>query len=337
MVTVHPHPGILDLMDQNLHLQFQDVKKRLADQLDRRESTGSVLQATFQIIRDFEQLGGLLYRLRRQLRPDDPRLVAAEDYLALASAQLMSEIKQRRGSKYAHWVARYRRIWRQNTDLFLITTCIFLVTGVVGWNIGATMPEYAATLIPQEFMERIIQHNKWFESLNDSPVLGGAQIAYHNIKVCLITFLAGAILGLGGLFLIGFNGLFFGVVLGFCYANQFDQPLKEFVTGHGPLELSIIVCAGFASSLYGRVFWMRPYSQFGTRMKEGMREAGTVATGVIPWLLLAGMVEGTISPDPLIPLKVKILIGTLIAMLFWFWTWAPFTPLAALEEAEKAS
>src|SRR5690606_5238727 len=122
--------------------------------------------------------------------------------------------------------------------------------------------EYASVLIPQHLMENIIQNKAWFEDAGDTPLLTGLQIAANNIKVCITAFCLSAIVGVGGLYILCFNGIFFGVIMGVCHLYGFDKPLTEFVLSHGPLELSVIVASAFAGLVYGRVFFMRPYRKF---------------------------------------------------------------------------
>ena len=137
--------------------------------------------------------------------------------------------------------------------------------------------------------------------------------------VCVRCFSAGALLGLGGLIMLIFNGLLFGGVVGLCAAHDFHEPLVRFVLSHGPLELSVIVSSAVASMIYGRVFFMRPWSKFPQRFSAGARDAGVLAVGVTPWLLLAGFFEGFISPSELLSNTARVVLGLSAAVLFWWW------------------
>jgi uncharacterized membrane protein SpoIIM required for sporulation len=221
------------------------------------------------------------------------------------------------------WARRYRQVWRRNLPLFLFTALVFLASSALGWRIGVSAPEYAPVILSQRLVEDILEKNRWFDSIRESPWASGLAIAANNIKVAVNAFALGAVLGIGGLLVLIFNGLVFGGVLGFCQANGFDRELSAFVSGHGPLELTIIVASTFASFLLGRVFYMRPYSLFRHRMRKAAAEAGCVLLGVLPWLILAAALEVFVSPWPQFSDRSKGLIGLIAAAAFWAWTLAP--------------
>jgi uncharacterized membrane protein SpoIIM required for sporulation len=138
--------------------------------------------------------------------------------------------------------------------------------------------------------------------------------------VALNTFAAGALLGLGGLFFLAFNGVFFGAIFGFCALHGFQSSLGSFVLAHGPLELSVIVCASFASMLFGRAFFMRPLSALPRRLWQGARQGSMVLAGSVPWLVVAAVMEAFVSPVPWIPVYLKLGAGIAVAIIFWTWT-----------------
>ena len=184
-------------------------------------------------------------------------------------------------------------------------------------------PEFAPLLVNQGMMENILEKNAWFESLQEYSVFGGVMIAWNNILVSVKCFVFSALVGLGGLLLLAYNGIHFGSVMGFCYTHGFDGELSGFVVSHGILELTLIVAASFTGLLFGRVFYMRPYSLFGRRMKRAAHDGGHVLAGLVPWFLVAAAVESLISPWPQIPVTFKLALGALLALMFWIWTFAP--------------
>jgi uncharacterized membrane protein SpoIIM required for sporulation len=172
-------------------------------------------------------------------------------------------------------------------------------------------------------MEMILEQEKWFDKLAENPVMGALSITINNIKVGLNAFLASALVGIGGLIILCFNGLFIGAIFGYCQANGFHHALGEFVLSHGPLELSIIIAAAFAGLIYGRVFFQRPYRFFGVRLGHEARRGATIIIGTLPWLILAGFFEGFISPFYYFNWQQKLIAGLLLAAIFWFWTFMP--------------
>ena len=267
----------------------------------------------------YDEFASLVYRLRSD--NSDPELLKRlELSLTLIGGKLLAHrIAQRGPGIYRRWRQRYTNIWRRERMLLFFVTALFAASCLSGWGLGLGAPDLAAVIVPQAMFEEVFEHHSWFKELEKAPLLGSLTIAWNNIMVCVRCFCAGALLGLGGLVVLIFNGLSFGAIVGLCAAHDFHEPLVRFVLSHGPLELSVIVSSAVASMIYGRVFFMRPWSKFPQRFSAGARDAGVLALGVTPWLLLAGFFEGFISPSELLSNPLRILLGSSAALLFWWW------------------
>ena len=292
--------------------------------LRKREQRGITIEENGELIRSYDTLIEKLYRSRESSAPDQYRS-KLEDAAASFAFDLstIGAAKQTRG-RWRAFVNRSRAIWHAELPLFLLALTFFLLSGFTGWNIAIQFPEYAAVVLPQGALENILDHHAWFQELQKNPLLGGVQIAWNNIRVAVFCFLAGSLLGIGGLYMLCFNGLFFGAMMGYCYTHGFHRQLTDFVLGHGFLELSIIIAAGFASLLYGRAFFQRPIRGFPARLRLYGRSAGIVALGIVPWLLLAATIEAFVSPFDYLTTEMKLLLGAALGTWFWVWTlWPP--------------
>ncbi len=333
-------------MSQNEMLSRFERARILNEQRHMRESLVSLTDAKpansdenrfhvlFRFLIQFELMAKLLYRLRSvgdtsPLRHDIETLVAgaARDLLGF-------QAEKKQTSPTETLTYRYRQVWRGNFSLFLYTLAMFVVASVVGWNIGSANYEYASLLIPQALIENILDHHKWFDEIQKAPLLHGAAIAWNNIRVAINCLLLAALAGLGGVYILMFNGLFFGAIVGFCYRNGFHDALLNFVVGHGVLELTIIIAAAFSGFIFGRVFYMRPYRLFRVRIAAAARDAGVLLLGVLPWLVVAACLEVFVSPWPFLDYQSKILIGIIAAIAFWLWTFWP-QPQACKESRSR--
>lgn len=289
----------------------------------------------FRLLIQFDLLATSLYRLRAD-EADSPLRHSTEELLASASRELLGwQAEQRQRRPEERLTYRYRRLWRDHFALFLYTLAMFVVAGVVGWRLGSADEAYAAVLLPQHLMEQILDQQKWFEEIQKAPWLYGIQIASNNIGVAVYCFTLAALAGLGGVYILLYNGLLFGAVLGFCQVNHFDQALLTFVVSHGVLELTMIVAAAFAGFLFGRVFYVRPYRLFQVRLTAAARDAGVLLLGLLPWLVVAACLEVFVSPWPFLDVYSKIVLGLLAAGAFWLWTWWPL-PQARKESRSRA-
>lgn len=316
----------MNTIDQMSVLKLQQEISALIEQLDHIQDKGQAHpnhSQSLDFVKKVEEMSRQIYLLRSNLPQNHPQLIEAEEHMAVIGQKLLLYQDRKDKTEIGEWVKNYRRVWSENLSLFFVTLSIFIMTGLVGWEIGYYQPDFATLLIPQGFMEQILDHQAWFERLKKDPINGGLGIAINNIMVCIRVFVFGALAGIGGLFLLGYNGIFFGVILGFCYANGFGEALQHFVMGHGPLELSIIVASAFSSFIIGRVFYMRPLKLFRGRFKLAIKEAGYLVGGILPWLLLAAFIEGFFSPWPQISFTTRFFVGMSAAVIFWAWTFWP--------------
>jgi uncharacterized membrane protein SpoIIM required for sporulation len=100
---------------------------------------------------------------------------------------------------------------------------------------------------------------------------------------------------------MAFNGLNIGAVLALTYRAGFGNDLVTFMVGHGVIELTCIFIAGGAGLLIGSaIIAPGDLSRFDALRIRG-REAVLLVVGCIPLLVVAGTIEGFISPAPIAP------------------------------------
>lgn len=306
-------------------IEAEELQHRLSEDMELtwgKSVRSFQFSRLFSVITNFERLAGLIYRYRSKIH-NDPSLTRMEDVVGQISNECIQAIKETNEDRGLSFQQKYHHIWKANISLFHMTLLLFFTTLLIGWYIAVHYPQYVLTILDQGILERVLNQERWFDELNKSPLLGASYIAYNNISVSIKCFAGGALLGLGGILLLFYNGLVIGCLVGYCYMNNFDEPLVKFMIAHGPLELSIVVAAVFASLLYGRVFYMRPYKGFSKRFSIAARQAGIVLLGILPWLIFAGFIEGFVSPSPHFSPMFKFLVGVLSATLFWVWTFWP--------------
>ena len=304
---------------RRVHALLAESALLLTTLREDRQSAERVPQ-TFRLIRRYEELCGAIYTFRELIPAHDPERRGIEDRFAQISHALVTVQDTGAEQANARWSDRYREIWYREFPLFIFCMAVFVGSVVIGLALALFDPEYLPLFLPQPLMERILDHSAWFEEIRKNPFADGLSIAYNNIKVAILAFAMGALLGLGGLYIVAFNGVLFGAIVGYCLSHGFEGPLARFVAGHGPLELSIIVASGFASLLYGRAFLMRPIRDIPLRLQRGGRDAFLVLSGIVPWLLLAAFLEVFVSPWEYLSGSAKLLVGIIAAVAFWWWT-----------------
>ena len=144
-------------------------------------------------------------------------------------------------------------------------------------------------------------------------------ITTNNIQVSIFAFAGGMTAGVYTLFIMIQNGLMLGSLLGLASFHEFND-LWNFVIGHGVIELSVIGLAGGAGLMLA---WAMLYPGRLTRsdaIYKAGRDALTLLIGAALMLIVAGLIEGFISPRELLSPSIKwgVGIGSGVLMYSYF-------------------
>jgi uncharacterized membrane protein SpoIIM required for sporulation len=156
----------------------------------------------------------------------------------------------------------------------------------------------------------------WWEQLNEANQQGASLIMTNNIMVTIYTFAFGATCGIGTLFYLALNGANIASVLALTYRAGFGNDLVTFMVGHGVVELSCIFIAGGAGLLIGSAILMPGDLTRADALKTRGMEAVRLMIGVAMLLVIAGIIEGFISPVPIDP-RVKFSIGAITGVAMY--------------------
>ena len=171
---------------------------------------------------------------------------------------------------------------------------------------------YETDIFPNYHVDIITQEQLWsLEDMYSTSVAddgrgigaGGKAAGFyanHNTGIGLSCFVTG-ILIIPGLLVTLFNSAFLGAVFG--YMAREDVPMTdnfvEFVTAHGPFELTAIVLAAAAGLRLG-IAWVKTngLSRSASLKKSGMESMPIMAVSIV-FFFLAALIEGFISPSGL--------------------------------------
>ena len=156
----------------------------------------------------------------------------------------------------------------------------------------------------------------WWERLNEANQVGASEIMTNNIKVTIYTFAFGAMFGVGTLFFLAYNGMSIGSVLALTYRAGFGNDLVTFMVGHGVIELSCIFIAGGAGLLIGSALIMPGDLSRADALTTRGKDAIRLMMGVAVLLVLAGTIEGFISPAPIDP-RIKFSIAAITGIALY--------------------
>ena len=208
----------------------------------------------------------------------------------------------------------FRRTWRYTATAFGVFA-LFAVIGFAGtWRDQEFSELVGVSPVFRE--ENISTRKHWWEDLNDANQVGASFIMTHNIRVTFYTFAFGAMFGIGTLFYMAFNGANIASVLALVYKAGYGKDLVTFMAGHGVIELSCIFIAGGAGLMIGSAIIMPGDLSRADALKSRGIEGVKLMLGIIPLLVVAGTIEGFISPAPINP-AIKFTIAGLTGLALY--------------------
>ncbi len=213
--------------------------------------------------------------------------------------------------------------FQRNYRFFALSLYVFVAAVVFGAVAFAADERVAGLILGDELVNGVRQHHMWTRdvfAVTPSSV-ASARILTNNITVTIAAFGLGVTAGLGTFYVIALNGVMFGVVVMLTSAYGMSYDLWSFVGAHGFIELFVIILAGAGGFRMGAALLApgdRPRLE---ALQEASREAVTLVLGSAPVLILAGIIEGYVSPNEWLPGWLKIAFGlALLAALVSYLT-----------------
>lgn len=207
----------------------------------------------------------------------------------------------------------FPRAFRRNVKYVAAAFAVFMVAGTLAFTTTLSDPENAAIFLDPGMLEGLAQRHSRIEGGKPDFIpsefrpIASSGIMTNNIMVSFIAFSGGVVAGLGTIFILLYNGLHLGVVAAAMSQQSADvsRNFWSFVAPHGVIELPAIFIAAGAGLLLGYALINPGDYTRRDALKLAGREAITLIFGVIAMLVVAGSIEGFLSPAPEIPESVK--------------------------------
>lgn len=242
-----------------------------------------------------------------------------------AHAQIYQEEPLRRRALqhfYRHtFPVLYRALFPYTSLCFGVFLIGALLAFWVTWRRPDAIYVFAGPGI-EELVRKVEAGQLWTDIAPSARSAASSMILTNNIRVMFLTFAGGITAGLLTLWVILSNGLHFGAIFGLLQAHGLSGGLGEFVVAHGFIELSVIFLAG-GCGLYMGDSLLRPgLLTRRTALVQRSRQSVQLILGCVPLLILAGLIEGFLSPSG-VPWPIKVAVGLLTGIgLHTYWLYA---------------
>lgn len=251
---------------------------------------------------------------RRRFQGDP--VVARLERLVADGAQTLYGRRRRSGSPLHFMLSDYWRLIAERPGPLAVAAFTTVASVGLATLWGMHDPAAALGLVPARFRTAAQVHVHALPGGATTLAAGAGSIFINNIQVSFLVFAGGLLLGLGSLYVLAYNGLMVGALTGITLqAGNFGIFLR-YVLPHGILELSCFTIAGAAGIRLGWALIEPGWLTRGEAMRRQARPAVAIIIGTAPFLVLAGLTEGFVTPRAL-PLGAALAVGLALGGTFW--------------------
>ena len=199
----------------------------------------------------------------------------------------------------------------------LLAGAFFFVPATICYISLQVYPELGFELVSGGFLDF---ESASAENMHDIPAemrpVAGSAITTNNIRVSLLAFALGLTFGIGTALVLIYNGVHLGAVAGWLTVQGQSRALWGWIMPHGGTELLAIVLAGAAGFVLARALIAPGRLRRVIALQQVAIKALAMEVGVMGMLLVAGFIEGFISPSSInYPTRILVLLSSLVV---WF-------------------
>ncbi len=299
--------------------------RRLEALLQRVESSG-LLSLAGPEIREF----GVLYRrASSDLVAARARTANAEvleylnDLVARAYAQVYGTRRFRARDLWAYLAAGFPRLFRRWLAYSALAAALTLGAALFGYLAQRSDPSAAYYMLPAE-MAQVLPAARERAATRPGHMIGphemvmvSTAIFTNNIGVAFLAFALGITFAVGTVVVLLFNGFVLGIFAAAVGSGRAAIGFWSLILPHGIIELTAIFIAGGAGLMLGGALLVPGERSRRDALLERGRVAVLLLVGTLPLFIVAGLIEGFVTPPAWIAPYVKLLFAgfTLVALV----------------------
>ena len=208
------------------------------------------------------------------------------------------------------------RAFRAARPYILASLALMAIGFIAGFVALYLRPDLRSALVPQSLFDQMAR-GQIQANVPDAP-LAASFIIQNNIRVALVCFAGGVLLGLPTAFVLLVNGWMLGTIAAAVHEGGYDLAFWSLIVPHGVIELSVIVIAGGTGLMLGASILRPGHPSRADALGGAARRAAVLALGIATLLIVAGTLEAFVSPSTL-PGAAKLAIGAVTGLLLYSW------------------
>lgn len=216
------------------------------------------------------------------------------------------------------FMSKFIGLLLEQWKFIVVAMFLFALGGLASFLAIADDPLHIYSIMPGDMVAGIDPERlgEGHDAIDSS--LMSAEIMTNNIQVAILAFASGITFGLLTVYVLVYNGIVVGSIAAVYWHAGMSYEFWAYIVPHGVIELAAIFIAGGAGLLMGySLFVPGPYSR-GYQLKQNAKRSVQLLLGTIPLFIIAGIIEGFITPSDL-SLEVKYLVAgiTVIGLVLY--------------------
>ncbi len=196
---------------------------------------------------------------------------------------------------------------------------VFFLAGIMAWY----TPGFAERVLGKTHLMQL--EDSYSSPVRRGLIEGGEQgsgmagfYVFNNVGIGLRCFSFGLLLGIGGLYVTLFNAIMLGTSFGFMAKSPHAENFFQFVTAHGPFELTAIVLCSAAGLRMGFSLIDTRGLTRGASLRRAATESMSILWAAVVMFVLAAGIEAFLSPSSA-PYAIKAATAILSCILLFFY------------------
>lgn len=200
-----------------------------------------------------------------------------------------------------------------------IAMLLFLIGGLASFLSVLDNPLHINGILPNDMAQTIADPSQLGENnSNINASLMSAEIMTNNIRVAILAFAGGITFGILTIYLLVYNGIIIGALAALFWNSGNSYIFWAYIVPHGIIELLAIFIAGGAGLLMGYKLFVPGNLSRLYQLKTQTIRSVQLLLGTVPLFILAGIIEGFITPtDISLELKYIFALLTLIGLILY--------------------
>ncbi|WP_209405450.1 stage II sporulation protein M [Pseudozobellia sp. WGM2] len=206
----------------------------------------------------------------------------------------------------------------------LISFLVFLFFSLVGAFSSANEGDFVRSILGDGYVNMTLENIEKGDPMAVYKQMGEFNmflgITINNIRVALMAFAMGILLGIGTLYVMMRNGIMMGSFQYFFYEKGLLWESARTIWIHGTIEISVIIIAGCAGLVLANgMLFPGTYTRLES-FKRGVKDGLKIMLSTVPFFIIAGFLEGFVTRHTEMPdfLAILIILCSLVLILYYY-------------------